>query len=103
LSFIHTQWASAHLEAVGLLDGILCLTSAHIDECKTARPPGLAIIDEFDGFDFAVPLEQRTHFVFGRSEWQVANVDRGHSANLTNRWEPTYASMLRLEIIVGKR
>jgi hypothetical protein len=31
-----------------------------------------------------VALEQRTHFVFCRSEWQVANIDRRHSTNLSN-------------------
>jgi hypothetical protein len=31
-----------------------------------------------------VALEQRPNFVFCRSEWQIANVDRRHSTNLTN-------------------
>jgi hypothetical protein len=63
-----------------------------------------------------VALEQRSNFVFCRSEWQVANVDRRHSTNLTNSVstlrrrrahadtpEPAPESMLRQGIIVGKR
>jgi TnpA family transposase len=28
-------------------------------------------------------LKNRAHFIFGCGEWQVANVDRRHSTNLT--------------------
>ena len=84
LSFIHAQRPTTHLEAIGLLDGVLRFTGSHVDECKSARTPGFPIVDEFDGFDFAVALEDRTHFVFGRGEWQVANVDRRHSTVLTD-------------------
>jgi hypothetical protein len=32
-----------------------------------------------------VAFENRTHFIFSRGEWQIANVDRRHSTNLTDR------------------
>jgi hypothetical protein len=84
LSFIDEQGSTSHLEAIGLLDGVLRFTGSHVDECESAGSPGFPIVDEFDGFDFAVTLEDRTHFIFGRREWQIANVDRRHSTNLTD-------------------
>jgi hypothetical protein len=83
LGLIYAQRPTTHLEAIRLLDCVLRLTGCHIDERKSARAPGLPIVDEFDGFDFAVALENRTHFVFCCGEWQVANVDRRHSTSLT--------------------
>jgi hypothetical protein len=83
LGFIDSQRAAAHLKAIGLLDGVLRFTGAHVDKGKTSRPSGLAVIDELDGLNFAVAFEQRAYFVFCRSEWQVANVDRRHSTSLT--------------------
>jgi hypothetical protein len=83
LGFVDSQRATAHLKAIGLLDGVLRFTGTHVDECKSSRPSGLSVIDELDGFDFAVTLEQRADFIFCRSERQVANVDRRHSTNLT--------------------
>jgi hypothetical protein len=85
LGLIDSQRATAHLKAIGLLDGVLRFTCTHVDEGKTTRPSGLAIVDEFDGLNFAVALEQRAYFIFCRSERQVANVDRRHSTNLTYR------------------
>jgi hypothetical protein len=84
LGLIHAQGPTTHLEAIGLLDCVLRLTGGHIDERESAGPPGLPIVDEFDGFDFTVALENRSHFVFCCGEWQVANVDRRHSTNLTD-------------------
>ena len=78
MGFIDAQRPPTHLESVRLLNRVLCFARTHIHERKSAGTPGLAIIDEFDGFDFAVALEQRAHFVFCSSEWQVANVDRRH-------------------------
>jgi hypothetical protein len=83
LGLIHTQRPAAHLEAIRLLDCVLRFTRSHIDECKSARPTGFPIIDELDGFHFPMALKNRAHFVFGCGEWQVANVDRRHSTNLT--------------------
>jgi hypothetical protein len=85
LGLIHAQRPTPHLEAVRLLDGVLRFAGSHIDERKSAGAPGFPIVDEFDGFDFAVALENRTHFVFGCGEWQVANIDRRHSTGLTDR------------------
>jgi hypothetical protein len=85
LGLIHAQRPTSHLEAVRLLDGILRFTGSHIDEREAAGPPGLPIVDEFDGLDFAVAFEDRAYFVFCCGEWQVANVDRRHSTNLTDR------------------
>src|ERR1700716_895993 len=70
-------------------------------------------------------LEQRSHFVFCCSEWQIPNVDRRHSTNLTSMLrhpprtiarnrasgglpygpcrERTYRPTVRQGIIVGKR
>jgi hypothetical protein len=73
------------LETIGLLDGVLRFARRHVDECESSRPAGFPVIDEFDGFDFAVALENCADFVFGCGEWQVANVDRRHSTNLTDR------------------
>jgi hypothetical protein len=84
LSFIDSQRATAHLKAVRLLDCVLRFISRHVDERKAAGTPSLAIVDEFDGFDFAVAFENRTHFIFSSGEWQVANVDRRHSTYLTD-------------------
>jgi hypothetical protein len=72
------------LEAIGLLDRVLRFTGRHIDECESPGTSGFAIVDELDRFDFAVALKEATYFIFGRGEWQVANVDRRHSTNLTN-------------------
>src|SRR5471030_642748 len=72
LGFVDSQRTTAHLEAVRLLNRVLRLTGAHVHERKAAGTPGLAIVDELDRFDFAVALEQRPHFIFCRSEWQVA-------------------------------
>jgi hypothetical protein len=83
LSLIHAQRPAAHLEAIRLLDCVLCFTRSHIDERKSARPTGFPIVNELDGFHFAVALENRADFIFGCGEWQVANVDRRHSTNLT--------------------
>jgi hypothetical protein len=85
LGLIHAQRPTPHLEAVRLLDGVLCFSGSHINEREAAGPPGFPIVDEFDGFDFAVAFENRAHFVFCCGEWQVANVDRRHSTNLTDR------------------
>jgi hypothetical protein len=85
LGLIHAQRPTAHLEAIGLLDCVLRFTGGHIDERESTGPPGLPIVDEFDGFDFTVVLEYRSHFVFCCGEWQIANVDRRHSTNLTDR------------------
>jgi hypothetical protein len=85
LGLIHAQRPPPHLEAIRLLDGVLRFAGTHIDERESAGPPGLPIIDEFDGFDFAVTLENCAHFVFCCGEWQVANIDRRHSTGLTDR------------------
>jgi hypothetical protein len=85
LGFIDSQWAAAHLKTIGLLDGVLRFTRSHVDEGKSPGPTGLAVVDEFDGLNFTVALEQRAYLVFCRSERQVANVDRRHSTNLTYR------------------
>jgi hypothetical protein len=68
------------LKAVRLLDCVLRFTGTHVDERKAAGSPGLTVVNQFDGFDFAVPFENRTYFIFGSGEWQVAHVDRRHSA-----------------------
>jgi hypothetical protein len=78
LGLIHAQRPTPHLEAVRLLDGVLCFSGSHVNERESAGPPGLTIVDEFDGFNFAVAFEYRAHFVFCCGEWQVANVDRRH-------------------------
>ena len=84
LGLVDSQRTATHLEAVRLLNRVLRLACRHVHERKTAGAAGLAIVDELDGFDFAVALEQATNFVFRRGEWQVANVDRRHSTSLTN-------------------
>ena len=85
LGLIHAQRQTPHLEAVRLLDGVLRFAGGHIDERESAGPSGFPIVDEFDGFDFTVALEYRSHFVFCCGEWQVANIDRRHSTGLTDR------------------
>src|ERR1700734_1802102 len=84
LGLVDAQRASTHLEAVRLLYRVLRVAGSHVHERKSARPSGFAIVDELDRLDFAVAFEQRTNFVFRRGKWQVANVDRRHSTNLTN-------------------
>src|SRR5271167_4958733 len=84
LGFVDAQRTSTHLEAVRLLNCVLRFARPHVHERKSPGTPGFAIVDEFDRFDFAVAFEQRTHFVFCSSEWQIANVDRRHSTNLTS-------------------
>src|ERR1700753_2849581 len=81
LGFGLAERPATHLEAVRLLDRVLRLTCRHVNECKAARPACFAIVDELDGIDFAVALEEAAHFVFRRGERQVANVDRRHSTD----------------------
>ena len=84
LGLVHAQRSSTHLKAVGLLDRVLRFARPHVDEGKAAGTARFAIVDEFDRIDLAIALEQATHFVFRRGEWQIANVNRRHSTGLTN-------------------
>ncbi|MFO1469188.1 MAG: hypothetical protein U1F35_22515 [Steroidobacteraceae bacterium] len=83
LRFVHAQRPSAHLEAIGLLDGRLRIRRWHVDEAEAARAAGLAIHHQLHGFHLSMPFEQLADFVFSRRERKIPHVNRRHSRALT--------------------
>jgi hypothetical protein len=51
----------------------------HLHEAEAARSAGLAVVDEFDGINLPVTLEEHPEVGFIGGERQVAYIDRGHS------------------------
>jgi len=47
LRFIDAERSAAHLEAIGLLNRVLCFTGGHVDERKSTGASRLAVVDEF--------------------------------------------------------
>src|SRR5690606_21227205 len=78
LCFVHAQRTSPHLLAVQRLDGALRVGARHLNETEAARPAGLAIVDQGNGFHRAVLLEQLTHLGLIRRKRQVAHIDLCH-------------------------
>ena len=76
---IDIERAAAEIGTVQRGDGAICFRGIrHFDECKAARPAGVAVRYQVHSFDTSVWFEERSNRRFRCSEIQIANKDVFH-------------------------
>jgi hypothetical protein len=76
---VNIQLPVAQKRSIQSLNRGFGLTAAgHFDKCKAPRMAGVTILDESDGFDGPMRLEQATYLIRRRSKLQVADIDVVH-------------------------
>ena len=85
LRLVDSQRTTAHVLAVQALNGARCISVRHFNEPKAAWPTGIPVIDQGNGFHFAVLFKQFTNRSVVRRKWQVAHINLSHLQSLTNK------------------
>jgi hypothetical protein len=83
LSFIDTQRTTAHVFAVQGLNSTLRIGARHLHEAEATRTARFAIVDQRDGLDCSVLLEQLPHLSFIRRERQVTHINLRHTVTVS--------------------
>src|SRR5579862_1110896 len=78
LRLIDLQWASAHVDAIEILDGTRGIGLAHLNEAKAARTASVPIDRERHRLDGAVRSKQGTDLRICRGKGKVPNVNFSH-------------------------
>src|SRR5215203_3398785 len=82
---IHCQVAAAKLRIVQLVDRVLrVFLRHHLDERKSARPPGGHVANDVHRFDLSDTAEQIVQLLFARREGEVADVEFSSHLILTS-------------------
>src|SRR4029077_20505204 len=78
LRFIDAQRTAIHLVSIETLDRGLSFARSHLNETKSTGLARFAVVDQLDGINLAMALEEHLDVLLGRGEGQIAHVDRRH-------------------------
>src|SRR5688572_1915443 len=78
LRLVDLQRTTAHVLTVQGLDRAGRVGTGHFDEAEATGAAGLAIVDQADGLDGAMLVEQGAHLGFIGAKGQVAHINLAH-------------------------